>query len=237
MRLALQSLLSLITAYLLGSFPSGALVVRLTRGRDIRKWYSGRTGGTNVMRVAGLWAGLATAIGDVLKAFLAVRFARWFSGGSAWVEVLAGTVSIIGHNYSLFLIERVNGKLRFRGGAGGASAFGAALGLWPPVGLIILGVGAIVYYGIGYASVATISVPVISGVTFAIRAMSGESPWIYVLYGLLAELLVLWALRPNIQRLVAGEERLVGWRARRQHKNTAAAGEMDNDGGGRGTGA
>ncbi|MEJ2011622.1 MAG: glycerol-3-phosphate acyltransferase [Anaerolineales bacterium] len=237
MRLVLQSLLSLIIAYLLGSFPSGALVVRLTRGRDIRKWYSGRTGGTNVMRVAGLWAGLATAIGDVLKAFLAVRFARWFSGGSAWVEVLAGTVSIIGHNYSLFLIERVNGKLHFRGGAGGASAFGAAIGLWPPVGLIILGVGAAVYYGIGYASVATMSVPVISGVTFAIRAISGKGPWIYALYGLLAEIFILWALRPNIQRLIAGEERLVGWRAQRQHKNAGTAGEKNGDGNSDGTGS
>jgi glycerol-3-phosphate acyltransferase PlsY len=151
--------------------------------------------------------------------------------------VLAGTVSIIGHNYSLFLIERVNGKLHFRGGAGGASAFGAAIGLWPPVGLIILGVGAAVYYGIGYASVATMSVPVISGVTFAIRAISGKGPWIYALYGLLAEIFILWALRPNIQRLIAGEERLVGWRAQRQHKNVGTAGEKNGDGNSDGTGS
>jgi glycerol-3-phosphate acyltransferase PlsY len=143
--------------------------------------------------------------------------------------VIAGTLSIIGHNHSIFLVERVDGKLHFRGGAGGATAFGSAIGLWPPVGLIILAVGAVVYYGIGYASVATMSVPVIAGVTFAIRAMSGEGTWIYIFYGLLAEIVVLWALRPNIQRLIAGEERLVGWRARRQQKEVGTNGGTDND--------
>jgi len=216
MSVAFQSVTSLLAAYLLGSFPSGLLIVRMTRGRDIRRWYSGRTGGTNVMRVAGFWAGLATATGDVLKAFLAVRLARWISGGSAWLEVLSGTLAIIGHNYSLFLIERIDGRLSFRGGAGGAPAFGAAIGLWPPLGLIILGVGAVVFYGSGYASVATMSVPLISGVVFAFRAAAGLGEWTYAAYGILAEMVVVWALRPNIKRLLAGEERLVGWRARRR---------------------
>ena len=216
MSIFLQSMSSLLAAYLLGSFPSGALIVRMTRGRDIRRWYSGRTGGTNVMRVAGIWAGLATAALDVTKAFLAVRLARWISGGSAWLQVIAGTLAIIGHNYSVFLIERIDGKLRFQGGAGGAPAFGASIGLWPPVGLIILVVGAILLYGIGYASVATMSVPIITGVVLALRAAAGLNEWTYVLFGLLAEIVVLRALRPNIQRLIAGEERLIGWRARRK---------------------
>ena len=53
-----RSVVALIAAYLLGSIPVGLLMVRLVRRRDITKWYSGRTGGTNVMRVAGVWAGI-----------------------------------------------------------------------------------------------------------------------------------------------------------------------------------
>jgi len=76
-------LLALALAYLLGSVPVGLLVVRARRGRDIRKWYSGRTGATNVMRVAGYWAGLVTVLGDVGKATLAVhrRACRVRGGG------------------------------------------------------------------------------------------------------------------------------------------------------------
>jgi glycerol-3-phosphate acyltransferase PlsY len=229
MSIFFQSLSSLLAAYLLGSFPSGMLIVRATRGRDIRRWYSGRTGGTNVMRVAGFWAGLATALFDLLKAFLAVRLARWISGGSAWLQVLAGTLAIIGHNYSVFLVERIEGKLHFKGGAGGAPSFGAAVALWPPLGLIILGVGAVVFYGIGYASVATMSVPIIAGVTFAIRAAAGLGQWTYVAYGVLAEVVVVWALRPNIKRLVAGEERLVGWRARRNQSGDESTSQINGE--------
>jgi len=232
MSIVLQSAVSLVGAYLLGSFPSGLLIVRLARGRDVRQWYSGRTGGTNVMRVAGVWAGLATAVTDALKAFLAVQLARVVSGGSAWLQVLSGTMAIIGHNYSIFLVEREQGRLRLRGGAGGAPSVGAAIGLWPPLGLVILGVGGAVYYGIGYASVATMSVPLIAGVTLALRAAAGLSSWTLVMYGVLAELVVLWALRPNIKRLVAGEERLVGWRARNRPADAGAepAHETEDDG-------
>ena len=51
-----KSVIALIAGYLLGSIPVGLLMVRLVKRRDITKWYSGRTGGTNVMRVAGFWA-------------------------------------------------------------------------------------------------------------------------------------------------------------------------------------
>jgi glycerol-3-phosphate acyltransferase PlsY len=216
MTTVVQAASSVVAAYLLGSFPSGLLLVHLTRGRDIRNWYSGRTGGTNVMRVAGIWAGLGTAALDVLKAFLAVRFARWISGGSAWLEVVSGAMAIIGHNYSLFLMRREDGRLKFRGGAGGASAFGATLGIWPQAGPIILLLALLILFGIGYASVATMSVPLLAGAVFAIRAAAGLQSWVYVVYGILAEIIVVLALLPNIKRLIAGEERLVGWRAKRR---------------------
>ncbi len=226
MTIGFQSAAGLIGAYLLGSFPSGLLVVRLTRGRDVRRWYSGRTGGTNVMRVAGIWAGLATAALDVLKAFLAVRFARWISGGSAWLEVFAGALVIIGHNYSLFLVEREDGRLKFQGGAGGAAAFGATVGIWVPAGPIILLLAVLILFGIGYASLATMSVPLLAGLVFAVRAAAGLDSWVYVYYGVLAELIVVLALLPNIKRLIAGEERLIGWRAKRK----ARAAENDEQG-------
>lgn len=219
-----KGVIALIAGYLLGSIPVGLLMVWLVRRRDITKWYSGRTGGTNVMRVAGVWAGAGTAIADVLKAAAAVWVARALTGGEPWIEAVAGALAILGHNYSIFLLRREDGKIRLRGGAGGACSFGAAVGLWAPSGLIVLPLVAAIYLGIGYASVTTMSVSFLAGIIFAIRAALGLGPWAYVGYAILAELLVIWALRPNIKRLSKGDERLVGWRARKRthedHLNT-----------------
>jgi len=44
------------------------------------------------------------------------------------------------------------------------------------------------------------------------------SPWSYFIYGIIAEILLVWALRPNIQRLKNGNERGVSWRAYSKRK-------------------
>lgn len=208
----------LLLAYLLGSIPSGLVLVRLINGKDLRSVESGRTGGTNAMRAAGFWAGIGTALVDLLKAALAVWLARQVFPTSPWIHVVAGLGAILGHNYSVFLIRRDESRrLRLHGGAGGAPTVGAALGLWPPSILIILPVAVLILYFIGYASIATLSVGVISAGVFAFQAGMGASPWWYMLYGLLAEAVLLWSLRPNIRRLLNGTERLVGYRARRKN--------------------
>jgi len=67
-----------------------------------------------------------------------------------------------------------------------------------------------VFFTLGYASVTTMSVALFAIILFAVRAWLGLSPWTYVLYGVIAELLLIWALRPNIRKLLSGSERAVG---------------------------
>jgi glycerol-3-phosphate acyltransferase PlsY len=219
----LRGIMVAVLGYVFGSIPFGLIIVRLRRGRDIRQWYSGRTGGTNVMRVAGFWSGLATAVLDIGKATLAVYVARWLTGGLIWAEVVAGIFAVIGHNYSVFLMRKEEGRMVFFGGAGGSAAFGGAIGIWPPTLLIIFPLELLIFFGIGYASITTLSIPILAGIIFAIRASLGIASWGYVVYALGAELLILWSLRPNLQRLARGEERLVGWRARRKIARDAEA--------------
>ncbi|NOY99391.1 MAG: glycerol-3-phosphate acyltransferase [Chloroflexi bacterium] len=212
----LQDIGVVLLSYLLGSIPFGLLIVKLKTGKDIRMVESGRTGGTNVMRAAGFWSGLLTAILDILKGACAVWLARAVGGG-VWIEIMAPLAAILGHNYSIFLVERMDdGRLRLRGGAGGAPSVGGAFGLWAPSILIIFPVGLLIFFGVGYASVTTMSAALIAMVIFAVRTWLGLSPWQYILYGVLAEILLMWALRPNIKRLLAGNERLHGWRAKHQ---------------------
>jgi glycerol-3-phosphate acyltransferase PlsY len=219
----------ILLAYLLGSIPNGLLVVKLTTGKDVRKVESGRTGGTNVMRAAGLWAGLTTAFLDIVKAALAAWLARYFFPDMLWLHIIAPLAAILGHNYSIFLTERTeSGRLRLRGGAGGAPCVGGSVGLWIPSFLIIVPLGAMMLYFVGYASLATLSAALLSTLVFGVRAWMGASPWEYSIYGILAFFLVAWSLRPNIQRLFQGKERLVGFRAKRRKKEESEANSSPN---------
>lgn len=208
----------LLLSYVIGSIPFGWLIVKMKTGKDIRVIESGRTGGTNAMRAAGLWAGLLTAIMDILKGAVAVWIAKALIPEIHLLHVFAPVAAIIGHNYSIFVPERnEHGRVvRLRGGAGGAPAVGGALGLWGPSIFIIFPLGALVFFTLGIASITTMSVAFFTTVLFAIRAWLGLMPWIDVVYGLLAQVLLIWALRPNLQKLFSGKERVVkqslhGW--------------------------
>lgn len=212
----------ILVAYLLGSIPFGLLIVKVRTGQDIRQIESGRTGGTNAMRAGGCLSGILTAVLDAFKATLCAWLARAIFPELSWLHVIMPIAAILGHNYSVFLIERdVNGRVRFRGGAGGASTVGGAVGLWFPSLIIVVPLAAAILFFIGFASVATLSVAFISILIFAYRAWIGASPWVYVLYGVLAEIILIWALRPNIRRLFRGEERIIGWRAKRRKAKEA----------------
>lgn len=216
---------AVVIGYILGSIPFGLLIVKLKTGKDIRNVESGRTGGTNAVRAAGLGAGLLTAILDILKGAAAVWIAQTISPENHFIHVLAPLAAILGHNNSIFLAERdENGTLRLRGGAGGAPALGGAMGLWLPMFPIVVAVGGIVWFTLGIASVATMTVPLVVIIVFAVRAALGQQDPVDVWYGVVAEILLLWALRPNIKKLVAGNERVIkyslnGWL--RARKNSA----------------
>lgn len=185
-----------IGAYVLGSIPFGMLWAWLAKRIDVREYGSGRTGGTNVWRSAGFFAALLTAIFDGLKGAAAIGLAH-LAGLSVWGVAVAGTMAVLGHNYSLFL--------KFRGGAGTGTSVGASSALWViglPI-LIVSGVAAGLL--VGHASVASILIAVLLPLVFLIRGNIA-----YTLgFGLPTMLLTLWALRPNIERLLRREERFL----------------------------
>lgn len=195
-----QWIVVLLTGYLLGSIPVGYLVVRWLRGIDVREVGSGRTGGTNVLRAAGWGAAVLTGVGDGLKGLAAVLFARQL-GGSPLLVALAGVAAVVGHNYSAFL--------GFRGGAGTMASIGGATGLWPwslPISLLALLPTALITRR---ASLGSITVAFVLPFLFIGRAVLGLGPWAYVVHGVLTSALTLWSLRPNIRRLLHGEERRI----------------------------
>lgn len=204
-----------LIGYLFGAIPFGWIFVKLTRGVDLRTVKSGRTGGTNAMRAAGPVVGALTAIGDVLKGAAAIWLARAIFGPLLpsewlpWAEIVVGLFTIVGHNWSIFL--------GWGGGAGTGPNVGWAAAVWWPIAPIAAAVVVGVILITGMASVASLSMGVVIPLTFAILYITGviATP-AYIVGGLLTLLVVTWALRPNIRRLMRGEERVVGPAARRR---------------------
>jgi glycerol-3-phosphate acyltransferase PlsY len=220
----LVDLVFILLGYLFGSIPFGLIYVKIGTGKDVRQIASGRTGGTNAYRAAGLWAGILTGVSDGFKGAIPIWIAKGLGHSDPLVLILIGIAAILGHNYSIFLAERdENGKIRLRGGAGGATVVGGAAGLWFPSVFFTVGGGILVLFLTGYASVITMSAALVTTIVFLVRALMGIDPWTYVLYGILAEIILVWALRPNIKRLLEGTERMVGPRAKRLAAKQARA--------------
>ena len=229
----LMDIVVVALGYVLGSVPFGLLIVKLKTGKDLRTVESGRTGGTNAARAAGFWAGLLTAIMDILKGAFAVWIAKLIDPTHYIIHVFTPIAAILGHNYSIFLVERdENRKLKFRGGAGGATALGGAMGLWLPMFPIVFTIGALIWFTIGMASVATLAVGLCVIIIFGVRASMGLLPWAYIWYGIIAEGLLIWALRPNIRKLMAGNERVISMslagRLKAKREQSQAEASKDN---------
>jgi len=100
-------MISLIVCYLLGALPVGWIIVWLTKKRDIRYYASGRMGTSNVIRMVGIAAGLVTLALDFTKGYLAVQVVRAINpNAGTWVEAIGGFLAVLGHVFSIFLIEK-----------------------------------------------------------------------------------------------------------------------------------
>jgi glycerol-3-phosphate acyltransferase PlsY len=192
-----------VLAYLMGSFPAGFLLGRLW-GVNVLEWGSGRTGGTNVLRSAGVLPALITGAIDVGKGALAV----WVAGQvapeahQAITEILAGVAVILGHNYSVFL--------GFRGGAGVGTSLGALSMIYWPAAVALLVLLLLIVAITRYASLGSLIVTTLMPVILLALAVTGTLPLAYICYGLLAWVIIVYEHRPNIRRLIEGTERRIG---------------------------
>ncbi|MFN3198617.1 MAG: glycerol-3-phosphate 1-O-acyltransferase PlsY [Bradymonadia bacterium] len=118
--------IAIIIGYLLGAFPTGVLVGRLS-GLDPRTKGSGNIGASNVTRTMGWRLGAAVLVVDVAKGALATALPLWV-GGDIEHAATGGFMAVVGHCYPVWL--------KFNGGKGVATALGAMLVGAPVVALI-----------------------------------------------------------------------------------------------------
>jgi glycerol-3-phosphate acyltransferase PlsY len=118
------SLFYILISYLLGSFPSGFIITKLSTGKNILEIGWKKTSGSNVFKNVGLWQGILTGLLDIGKGFLPVYLAQKL-GFSTSIQILSGLAAVTGHNWSIFL--------KFAGGRGIGTFIGAFFALSPKI--------------------------------------------------------------------------------------------------------
>ena len=196
----LELALTAFIAYIIGSIPTGYLIVKAKTGKDIRTVGSGSTGATNVKRVLGKNYFFLVMFLDALKGALPVVLAKIFitAGVSMGIApVIAAIAVIIGHSKSVFL--------GFKGGKSVASGVGTIIALNWIAGIIIAVIWGIITYSTKYVSVGSIIALIIS--PFIMYFLN--SPIAYVAYCTLGAVYIVYLHRENIKRLIQGNENKV----------------------------
>ena len=181
--------------YLLGSIPFGVVLTSLTGAGDLRKIGSGNIGATNVLRTGRKGLAAATLILDAAKGAVAVLAGERLLPGAG--AILAGVLAFIGHCYPIWL--------RFKGGKGVATMLAVSAALHWPIGLVFATIWLVSF---GLSRISSVG-GICAALSAPIAALAlGQAALFQPLAAMAA--IVLWKHRPNIQRLLKGQEPRVG---------------------------
>ena len=188
-------------AYLLGSVPWGYYLLRWRRGVDVREYGSGRTGMSNVLRTAGGRVAVLVLVLDLGKGVLAVVLARVIIGTTT-AEVAAGLMTLVGHNWPVFL--------QFRGGRGIATGLGG-LSIMAPIpaaiGTLFFLSTALASRYLSLGSITGVVGACLSLVALSLVGMYSSTYWVYAFLG---GAIIIWQHRDNIRRMLRGDELRLG---------------------------
>ena len=214
----LATLLIAVAAYLLGSIPTGYLLVRFFRHEDIRSVGSGNIGATNVLRSGGKALGAATFFIDMLKGCAAVYLGGLLgpilgvivsplvgqimpTGQFRYFEALSALFAVLGHMFPVWL--------RFRGGKGVATGFGVFLVASPLAALAAISFFFIILFASRYVSLASI-LGSASFTLFAWLFAHEHRPPFFIAVQCIVAFLVIAKHHQNIRRLLKGQESRFG---------------------------
>lgn len=207
----MERVICLIMGYVFGLFQTGYLYSK-AHNMDIRKYGSGNSGSTNVLRVMGKKAALIVFTGDVSKMILACLLTRYLyreQPGMMYVYLLyTGFGVVLGHNFPFYM--------GFKGGKGIAASAGLFAALDWRIMLVCLVVFVLVVAATRYVSLGSILVMLVFLVGMMFFGMRGDYgveekalPEFYVMASVITGMAV-WRHRSNIKRLLTGTENKLG---------------------------
>jgi glycerol-3-phosphate acyltransferase PlsY len=188
--------LAAVGGYLIGSIPFGVIATRLGGAGDLRSIGSGNIGATNVLRTGRKDLAALTLVGDIGKGVVAVLMGRWLGGET--VAAIAGAAAFLGHLFPVWL--------KFRGGKGVATFFGVMLVAGWPAGILAALTWLAMAALFRISSLAALTAAALSPLFMA----ATDQPYAFLWLALFMAVLIFIRHRPNIGRLLKGEEPRIG---------------------------
>lgn len=189
--MGLYALIYMIAAYFIGSISSAVIFCKLTGQPDPREHGSNNPGATNVLRIGGKWLALGVLLFDVLKGMLPV----WLGYYLHFTHFELGMIALgacLGHIFPVFL--------KFKGGKGVATAFGAISPIGWSVAGVMLGCWLVVFLISGYSSLSAVITALV--IPFYVWWFKPE----FTFPVALVCCLLVYRHHENIQRLWRGQE-------------------------------
>ncbi len=203
------TIILIISAYLLGSFPSGVVIGKVFKKIDIREHGSKNVGTTNAIRVLGKKLGLVVFLLDVAKVALIALIVKYNTNLTPYHYTFFGYFGLFGHMYPVFT--------GFKGGKAVASGFGLALVFTPLQALAAITVFFITIKISKYVSVGSVTAAIAYLIFIVVwpvgdqwYKMADADRFYLVLFGSITVLGILYKHIPNYKRLLKGEENKIG---------------------------
>ncbi len=209
--LTFDNIFFIFLAYLTGAFPSAVWVGRSFFDTDVREYGSGNAGATNTFRVLGVKAGLPVLILDVLKGWLAVKYAHFIQLGYVSdeyffeLQLTLGIAAVVGHLFPVYT--------GFRGGKGIATMLGLLIGLHPLAAIICFVIFLIVFFISRYVSLGSLVAALFFPIVVILVFESVNSS--LNLFSIFVPILSLITHQKNIERLLRHEESKVNFEKKR----------------------
>jgi acyl phosphate:glycerol-3-phosphate acyltransferase len=187
------TILALVLAYLIGSFPSAFIIGKLRKGVDIRQVGSHNMGAMNTFYSVGFWWGMLVLFLDIGKGALAVAVTWWLTGNN-YLQLIGGIVAVLGHNFPVFL--------KFKGGKGGATCIGVLVYVMPwgvPIYPAVFGLALLItrFPTLSY-SIAFVSFPFIAAFLYPEHALT------YIIFSIVLVLMPAIRYIPRVKEMHSG---------------------------------
>lgn len=207
MNLVLKTVIYLIATYFIAGIPSAFIVTRIILKKDIRDIGSGNVGATNVYRAGGLKLAIPVFLFDFLKGMIPTLLSIFILGRNVEISILVAIVAIIGHILTPYL--------KFKGGKGAATSFGAFVTIFPlPVAgaVIVFALSVVFSRMVALGTIlSAIALPILYFILGYILGLSIPFEFSFYVLGLMIVicLFIIYKHKSNIERMIKGRENKV----------------------------
>lgn len=216
----MTAVVAVLTAYIFGSINFAVIFTKVFTHTDVRDYGSGNAGTTNVMRVGGMAPGILTFVCDALKGFVACAVGQWLFSyifeqtGDIWAlpiygAYICGLACMIGHIFPVFF--------GFKGGKGVATSVGIFAVCCPIaiiLGLTVFAVVLLISRIVSLSSLVATVVVVVLSIVF--KSEEYGASWLpQALLAIIMGAIVFIKHSENIKRLIAGKEKKISVRSRK----------------------